>query len=97
MKKLEQQLADCESALVEESVVSQERKLQAERTQYQVAHIYSLITWQCCLSDCVLFQVAELQAEVDNLKVKYTSLSRQTKVTQDEKDVEVQKVFCLFV
>lgn len=46
VKKLEQQLADCESALVEESVVSQERKLQAERTQYQVAHIYSLITWQ---------------------------------------------------
>lgn len=44
VKKLEQQLADCESALVEETVVSQERKLQAERTQYQVAHIYSLIT-----------------------------------------------------
>lgn len=50
-----------------------------------------------CLHDCVLFQVAELQAEVDNLKVKYASLSRQTKLTQDEKDVEVQKVFFLFV
>lgn len=44
VKKLEQQLADCESALVEEAVVSQERKLQAERAQYQVAHIYCLTT-----------------------------------------------------
>lgn len=50
-----------------------------------------------CLHDCLLFQVAELQAEVDNLQVKFTSLSRQTKLTQDEKDVEVFKVFCLFV
>lgn len=44
MRKLEQQLADCESALVEETVVSQERKLQVERAQYQVAYIYSSIT-----------------------------------------------------
>lgn len=43
VRKLEQQLADCESALVEETVVSQERKLQLERAQYQVAYIYSLI------------------------------------------------------
>lgn len=50
-----------------------------------------------CLRDCVLFQVAELQDEVDNLKVKYTNPSRQTKLTQDEKDVELQKVVCLFV
>uniref|UniRef100_H3DBJ6 Outer dense fiber protein 2-like n=1 Tax=Tetraodon nigroviridis TaxID=99883 RepID=H3DBJ6_TETNG len=37
-------------------------------------------------------EVAELQAEVDNLKVKYASLSRQTKLTLDEKDDEVQKL-----
>lgn len=43
MSKLEQQLADCESALVEETVVSQERKLQLERAQYQVAYISSFI------------------------------------------------------
>lgn len=43
VRKLEQQLADCESALVEETVVSQERKLQLERAQYQVAYIYSFI------------------------------------------------------
>lgn len=41
--KLEQQLADCESALVEETVVSQERKHQAERCQYQVAYSCSVI------------------------------------------------------
>lgn len=34
--QLERQLADCESALVEETVVSQERKHQAEQCQYQV-------------------------------------------------------------
>lgn len=44
----------------------------------------------------VSFQVAELQTELDSLKVKYASLSRETKITQDEKDVEIQKVFCLF-
>lgn len=38
VSKLEQQLADCESALLEETVVSQERKLQAEHAQYQVSH-----------------------------------------------------------
>lgn len=42
--KLEQQLTDCESVLLEETVVSRERKLQAERAQYQVACIYSFIT-----------------------------------------------------
>lgn len=50
-----------------------------------------------CLHDCVLFQVVELQTEVENLKANYAGLSRQTKVTQDEKDVEVQKVFCFYV
>lgn len=40
---MEQQLADCESALVEETVVSQERKHEAERCQYQVAYTCSLI------------------------------------------------------
>lgn len=34
--ELEQQLADCEAALVEETVVSQERKHQAEQHQLQV-------------------------------------------------------------
>lgn len=43
VSKLEQQLTDCESALVEETVVSQERKRQVELAQYQVAYIYSLI------------------------------------------------------
>lgn len=41
--KLELQLTDCESALVEETVVSQERKRQVELAQYQVAYICSLI------------------------------------------------------
>lgn len=43
-RRLEQRLADCESTLVEETVVSQDRKLQVERAQYQVACIYSFIT-----------------------------------------------------
>lgn len=34
--QLEQQLADCESAVVEEKFVSQERKQQAERSRCQV-------------------------------------------------------------
>lgn len=40
--ELEQQLADCESALVEEKVAAQERKHQTEQHQYQV-DICSLI------------------------------------------------------
>lgn len=43
VSKMEQQLTDCESALVEETVVSQKRKRQVELAQYQVAYIYSLI------------------------------------------------------
>lgn len=43
VSKLEQQLADCESALVKETVVSQEKKHEAERAQYQVTDTCSLI------------------------------------------------------
>lgn len=39
--QLEQQLADCESALVEEKTLSQERKHQTEQSQCQVTS-YSL-------------------------------------------------------
>lgn len=38
----------------------------------------------------VLFQVTELQAEVDNLL-------RESRVAEDKKGVEVQKVFSPFV
>ncbi|XP_070830795.1 outer dense fiber protein 2-like isoform X1 [Chaetodon trifascialis] len=69
--RLEQQLADCESALAEETVVSQERKHQAEQCQYQVA---------------------ELQAEIDDLKIKYANVLRETEKTRDGKYTEVEKV-----
>lgn len=45
--RLEQQLADCESALVEEKVVSEDRKHQAEQCQYQVDIIESLKALYC--------------------------------------------------
>lgn len=45
----------------------------------------------------MLLQVSELQAEVENLKIKYAGLSRETRLDQNEKDVEVQKVLCLFL
>ncbi|XP_056913140.1 outer dense fiber protein 2-like isoform X4 [Takifugu flavidus] len=64
VSKLEQQLTDCESALVEETVVSQERKRQVELAQYQVT---------------------ELQAEVEHLL-------RGSRVAEDQKGVEVQKM-----
>ncbi|XP_056913139.1 outer dense fiber protein 2-like isoform X3 [Takifugu flavidus] len=64
VSKLEQQLTDCESALVEETVVSQERKRQVELAQYQVT---------------------ELQAEVEHLL-------RGSRVAEDQKGVEVQKL-----
>ncbi|XP_070830797.1 outer dense fiber protein 2-like isoform X2 [Chaetodon trifascialis] len=69
--RLEQQLADCESALAEETVVSQERKHQAEQCQYQVA---------------------ELQAEIDDLKIKYANVLRETEKTRDGKYTEVEKM-----
>ncbi|KAM9349101.1 outer dense fiber protein 2-like [Symphorus nematophorus] len=69
--QLEQQLTECESALVEETVVSQERKHQAERCQYQVA---------------------ELQAEIEDLRIKYANLLREAEKTRDGKDTEVEKV-----
>ncbi|XP_070775004.1 outer dense fiber protein 2-like [Enoplosus armatus] len=69
--QLEQQLADCESALVEEKVVSEERKHQAEQCRYQVA---------------------ELEAEIDDLRIKYANLLRETEKTRDGKDTEVEKV-----
>uniref|UniRef100_A0A3Q3K8J0 Outer dense fiber protein 2-like n=1 Tax=Monopterus albus TaxID=43700 RepID=A0A3Q3K8J0_MONAL len=69
--QLEQQLAECDSALVEEKVVSQEGKRQAERCQYQVA---------------------ELQAEIDDLRIKYGKILRETEKTQDGKHTEVEKV-----
>ncbi|XP_027146235.1 outer dense fiber protein 2 isoform X2 [Larimichthys crocea] len=68
---LERQLADCESALVEETVVSQERKHQAEQCQYQAA---------------------ELQAEIGDLRIKYTNLLREAEKTRDGKDTEVLKM-----
>lgn len=53
--------------------------------------------WQILFTPwCVSFQVTELQAEVDSLKVKHTTLLRESRLTEGEKDVEVQKVFPLF-
>lgn len=37
-------------------------------------------------------QVAQLQAELHGLKIKYTSLLRETEKTQDGKEAEVEKV-----
>ncbi|XP_067462308.1 outer dense fiber protein 2-like isoform X1 [Thunnus thynnus] len=69
--QLEQQLADCEAALVEEKIVSQKRKHEAEQSQYQVA---------------------EFQAQIDTMRIKYASLLRETENTRDGKDTEVEKV-----
>ncbi|XP_053293861.1 outer dense fiber protein 2 [Pleuronectes platessa] len=69
--RLEQQLNDCESALVEEKLESQERKHQAEQ-------------FQC--------QVAALQVELDEMRIKYKYILRETEKTRDGKDTEVEKV-----
>ncbi|XP_029309715.1 LOW QUALITY PROTEIN: outer dense fiber protein 2-like [Cottoperca gobio] len=69
--QLELQRADCESALIEEKIVSQERKHHAGLCQYQVA---------------------ELQVELDDLRVKYENVLRETEKTQDGKDTEVEKM-----
>ncbi|XP_042285034.1 outer dense fiber protein 2-like isoform X1 [Thunnus maccoyii] len=69
--QLEQQLADCEAALVEEKIVSQKRKHEAEQSQYQVA---------------------ECQAQIDTMRIKYASLLRETENTRDGKDTEVEKM-----
>lgn len=42
MARLEQQLADCEAALVEEKAVCQEKKLEAEQCQHQVGLLGSV-------------------------------------------------------
>uniref|UniRef100_A0A3B3BSN1 Outer dense fiber protein 2-like n=1 Tax=Oryzias melastigma TaxID=30732 RepID=A0A3B3BSN1_ORYME len=69
--RLEQQLADCESALVEEKILSQEKKLEVEQCQ---------------------FQAAELQAELDHLRLRYANLLRETQKTKNGKEAEVEKV-----
>ncbi|KAM7400419.1 hypothetical protein PAMA_004892 [Pampus argenteus] len=71
VSQLEQQLADCEAALIEEKIVSQEQKHQAEQGQYQVA---------------------ELQTEIDNMRIKYANLLREMENTRDGKDTEVEKM-----
>lgn len=37
-------------------------------------------------------QVAQLQAELHDLKIKYTNLLRETEKTRDGKEAEVEKV-----
>ncbi|XP_041848546.1 outer dense fiber protein 2-like isoform X2 [Melanotaenia boesemani] len=69
--RLEQQLIDCDSALIEEKIVCQERKQQAEQYQYQVV---------------------ELQAEIESLRLKHANLLRETEKTQDGKNADVEKV-----
>ncbi|XP_060940777.1 outer dense fiber protein 2-like [Limanda limanda] len=69
--RLEQQLNDCESALVEEKFESQERKRQAEQCQCQVA---------------------ALQVELDEMRIKYKYISRETEKTRDGKDTEVERM-----
>uniref|UniRef100_UPI0037E87FCD outer dense fiber protein 2-like n=1 Tax=Semicossyphus pulcher TaxID=241346 RepID=UPI0037E87FCD len=69
--QLEQQLADSESALIEEKIVSQERKHQVEQ----------------CRS-----QSAELQAETEDLKIKYANALRELEKARDGKDTEVEMV-----
>ncbi|XP_061587141.1 outer dense fiber protein 2-like isoform X3 [Cololabis saira] len=69
--RLEQELADCESALVEEKIVSQDRTRQAEQCQYQVA---------------------DLQAEIDDLRTKYGYILREIERARDGKEAEVEKV-----
>ncbi|KAM9720020.1 outer dense fiber protein 2-like isoform 1-T1 [Menidia menidia] len=69
--RLEQQLADCESALVEEKIFCQERQRQAEQSQNHVA---------------------ELQDEIDDLRIKYANLVREAEKTRDGKEIEIDKV-----
>ncbi|RVE61905.1 hypothetical protein OJAV_G00176470 [Oryzias javanicus] len=69
--RLQQQLADCESALVEEKILSQEKKLEVERCQ---------------------FQAAELQAELDRLRLTNADLLRETQKTKNGKQAEVEKM-----
>uniref|UniRef100_A0A1A7X4F6 Outer dense fiber of sperm tails 2-like n=1 Tax=Iconisemion striatum TaxID=60296 RepID=A0A1A7X4F6_9TELE len=69
--RLEHQLTDCESALVEEKITSQEKKHQAERCQ---------------------FQIAELQAEINGLRIKYANLVQETEKTREGKQTAVEKV-----
>ncbi|XP_061587140.1 outer dense fiber protein 2-like isoform X2 [Cololabis saira] len=69
--RLEQELADCESALVEEKIVSQDRTRQAEQCQYQVA---------------------DLQAEIDDLRTKYGYILREIERARDGKEAEVEKI-----
>nr|XP_040027852.1 outer dense fiber protein 2-like isoform X1 [Gasterosteus aculeatus aculeatus] len=68
--QLEQQLADCESALSEVKVVSEERKHQVGQEQ---------------------LQAAELQAELNNLKMKYANVLNETEETRDGKGTKVAK------
>nr|XP_040027853.1 outer dense fiber protein 2-like isoform X2 [Gasterosteus aculeatus aculeatus] len=69
--QLEQQLADCESALSEVKVVSEERKHQVGQEQ---------------------LQAAELQAELNNLKMKYANVLNETEETRDGKGTKVAKM-----
>ncbi|KAM9720021.1 protein BCAP-like isoform 2-T2 [Menidia menidia] len=69
--RLEQQLADCESALVEEKIFCQERQRQAEQSQNHVA---------------------ELQDEIDDLRIKYANLVREAEKTRDGKEIEIDKM-----
>lgn len=51
----------------------------------------------------LLFQVAELQAEIDDLRTKHANVLSETKMMQDVKDADVQEVispcevFCLLL
>ncbi|XP_053186070.1 outer dense fiber protein 2-like [Scomber japonicus] len=69
--QLEQQFADCEASLVEEKIVSEERKHQTEQSQYQVA---------------------ELQAEIDKMRIRYGNIVQETENTRDGRHAEVEKV-----
>ncbi|CAL8323406.1 unnamed protein product [Arctogadus glacialis] len=66
----EQQLAQCEAAQTEQSLLSEERQHQTQRHQSQVA---------------------ALQTEVDDLRIKYQSLVRETEGERGRKDEEVEK------
>ncbi|MED6275852.1 hypothetical protein CHARACLAT_030728 [Characodon lateralis] len=70
--RLEEQFADCESALVEEKTASLERKHETKQYQYQVA---------------------ELKAEIQSLRIKYANLLLETERTREGKEMEVEKVF----
>ncbi|KAM8850351.1 protein BCAP-like isoform 2-T3 [Spinachia spinachia] len=69
--QLEQLLADCESALTEVKVVSEQRKHQVGQEQRQAA---------------------ELQAELNDLRMKYTGLLNETAETRDGKHSKVEKM-----